>query len=224
MFMNSTLSDPSIATSEAYWYLEEQVQEKEFGAKNNAEGLRQDLQFFKKLECPQGQSSNQTDNPTTATDNSNKTDHYFQALPPQAPEPVTFSLVKRKARYHDKSRIRLKDIKAEALRNCGCNSSAEIKQCLKALNVKLDLRYTCSWITLARQLCDAIASVRLTLKISDRKPKKPLLPEIKVGDRVRWDYQEPMLCYLEQWFPLEVLSIANGEAQLELLSRLVPVS
>ena len=88
-----------------------------------------------------------------------------------APEPVTFSLVKRKARYHDKSRIRLKDIKAEALRNCGCNSSAEIKQCLKALNVKLDLRYTCSWITLARQLCDAIASVRLTLKISDRKPK-----------------------------------------------------
>jgi hypothetical protein len=33
-----------------------------------------------------------------------------------------------------------------------------------------------------------------------------------------------MLCYLEQWFPLEVLAIANGEAQLELLSRLVPVS
>ena len=113
-----------------------------------------------------------------------------------APEPVTFSLVKRKARYHDKSRIRLKDIKAEALRNCGCNSSAEIKQCLLALKVKLDLRYSCSWIAIARQLRDEIASVRLTLKISDRKPKKPPLPEIKVGDRVRWDYQEPMLCYL----------------------------
>ena len=112
----------------------------------------------------------------------------------------------------------------EPLLKCGCNSSAEIKQCLQALKIKLDLRYSCSWIAIARQLCNAIASVRLTLKISDRKPKKPPLPEIKVGDRVRWDYQEPMLCYLEQWFPLEVLSIANGEAQLELLSRLVPVS
>ena len=141
-----------------------------------------------------------------------------------APEPVTVNMVKRKARYHDKSRIRLKDIKAEALLKCGCNSSAEIKQCLQALKIKLDLRYSCSWIAIARQLCNAIASVRLTLKISDRKPKKPPLPEIKVGDRVRWDYQEPMLCYLEQWFPLEVLSIVNGEAQLELLSRLVPVS
>ena len=167
--MNSTLSAPLIATSEAYCYLKEQVQQ-------------------------------------------------------IAPEPATFSLIKRKARYHDKSRVRLKDIKAEALRKCGCNSSAEIKQCLLALKVKLDLRYSCSWIAIARQLCDAIASVRLTLKISDRKPKKPPLPEIKVGDRVRWDYQEPMLCYLEQWFPLEVLAIANGEAQLELLSRLVPVS
>ncbi len=141
-----------------------------------------------------------------------------------APEPVTVNMVKRKARYHDKSRIRLKDIKAEALRKCGCNSSAEIKQCLLALKVKLDLRYSCSWIAIARQLCNAIAKVRLTLKISDRKPKKAPLPEIKVGARVRWDYQEPMLCYLEQWFPLEVLAIANGEAQLELLSRLVPVS
>ncbi len=140
-----------------------------------------------------------------------------------APEPITVRTVKRKARYHDKSRIRLKDIKAEALRKCGCNSSAEIKQCLKALNVNLDLRYTCSWIVVARQLCDAIASVQptVTLKISDRKPKKPPQPEIKVGDRVPWDYQEPMLCYLEQWFPLEVLAIANGEAQLELLSHLV---
>ncbi len=71
MFMNSTLSDPSIATAEAYCYLEAQVQQ-------------------------------------------------------VAPEPVTFSLFKRKARYHVKSIIRLKDINADALRNWGCNSSAEI--------------------------------------------------------------------------------------------------
>ena len=167
--MNSTLSDPSIATSEAYCYLEEQVQE-------------------------------------------------------VAPEPVTVNMVKRKARYHDKSRIRLKDIKAEALRKCGCNSSVEIKQCLLALKIKLDLRYTCSWVTVARQLCDRVAEVRRSIDLTERGDKKPPLPEIKVGDRVRWDYQEPMLCYLEQWFPLEVLSIVNGEAQLELLSRLVPVS
>ena len=61
-------------------------------------------------------------------------DHQVQQV---APEPVTVNMVKRKARYHDKSRIRLKDIKAEALLKCGCNSSAEIKQCLKALQVKL---------------------------------------------------------------------------------------
>ncbi len=121
-------------------------------------------------------------------------------------------------------RVRLKDIKAEALRKSGCNSSALILQCLKALKVKLDLRYTCTWLVVARQMCNAIASVRRTIDLTDRGDKKPPLPEIKVGDRVRWDYQEPMLCYLEQWFPLEVLSIANGEAQLELLSRLVPVS
>jgi hypothetical protein len=66
--------------------------------------------------------------------------------------------------------------------------------------------------------------VRRSIGLTEREDKKPPLPAIKVGDRVRWDYQEPMLCYLEQWFPLEVLSIANGEAQLELLSRLVPVS
>ena len=125
--MNTILSVPSIATAEAYCYLEQQVQQ-------------------------------------------------------VAPKPVTVNMVKRKARYHDKSRIRLKYIKAEALLKCGCNSSAEIKQCLQALKIKLDLRYSCSWIAIARQLCNAIASVRLTLKISDRKPKKPPLPEIKVGD------------------------------------------
>ena len=147
-----------------------------------------------------------------------------QQVAPFPPEPITVNMVKRKARYHDKSRVRLKDIKAEALRKCGCNSSVEIKQCLLALKIKLDLRYTCSWVTVARQLCDRVAEVRRSIDLTERGDKKPPLPEIKVGDRVRWDYQEPMLCYLEQWFPLEVLSIVNGEAQLELLSRLVPVS
>lgn len=167
--MNSTLSAPSIATAEAYCYLEEQVQQ-------------------------------------------------------IAPEPITIRTVKRKARYHDKSRIRLKDIKAEALLKCGCKSSAEIKRCLKALKLKIDLRYTCSWGAIAKELHSAIAAVKRIIDLTEGKDNKPPLPEIKVGDRVRWNYQEPMLCYLEQWFPVEVLLIVNGEAQLELFSRLVPVS
>jgi hypothetical protein len=167
--MNTILSTPSIATAEAYCYLEEQVQE-------------------------------------------------------IAPEPITIRTAKRKARYHDKSRIRLKDIKAEALLKCGCKSSAEIKQCLKALKLKMDLRYTCSWSAIAKELHSAIAAVKRIIDLTAGKDKQPHLPEIKVGNKVNWEYVDPRLCYLEQWFPLEVLSIANGEAQLELLSRLVPVS
>lgn len=51
-----------------------------------------------------------------------------------------FLTPQRKAKLHDKQRIRLKDAKSWALRRSGCNSTAEIKKYLKILGKKLDLR------------------------------------------------------------------------------------
>jgi hypothetical protein len=43
----------------------------------------------------------------------------------------------RKARLHDKQRIRLKDVKSWALKRSDCKDTAEIKKYLKILNISL---------------------------------------------------------------------------------------
>lgn len=60
-----------------------------------------------------------------------------------------FLTPQRKAKLHDKQRIRLKGAKSSwALRRSGCNSTAEIKQYLKILGKKLDLRLTSAWVAM----------------------------------------------------------------------------
>ncbi len=58
----------------------------------------------------------------------------------------------RKARYSDKYRIKRKDIKIIALKYCGCQNTAQMKEKLSAVGIKLDLRLTAAWIAIAWEL------------------------------------------------------------------------
>lgn len=76
-----------------------------------------------------------------------------------APEPIKVRIPQRKAKYHDKTRVRFADIKRIALRDCKCVDTSEIKRRLKLLGVKLDLRLTSAWIALAWELQHALAVI-----------------------------------------------------------------
>lgn len=73
-----------------------------------------------------------------------------------APEKIKIKTPQRKAKYHDKTRIRLADIKAIALRDCRCADTTEMKQRLQMLGIHLDLRYTSSWVAIVWELQDQI--------------------------------------------------------------------
>lgn len=121
----------------------------------------------------------------------------------------------RKAVYSDKARIRLKDIKRVVLRDLGCSSSAEVKQYLQSLEIKLDLRYTSSWVAISFELRNLIKSAKEKLEVVDT-------PLFKSGDRVTWDY--PMgWSHIESWFPLIVVKVEDSMAYLDILDRPVPV-
>lgn len=66
----------------------------------------------------------------------------------------------RKARLHDKQRIRLKDVKSWALKRSDCKDTAEIKKYLKILNISLDLRYTSAWIAINKELAEKIKQIK----------------------------------------------------------------
>lgn len=58
----------------------------------------------------------------------------------------------RKAKYSDKTRVRLKDLKSFAFTQCGWKSTQNIKKYLKVLGIKLDLRLTAAWRALVFEL------------------------------------------------------------------------
>ncbi len=96
------------------------------------------------------------------------------------PVMAVVSTPQRKARYSDKNRERLKDVKNKALLLCGCRDTAEIKQRLKVLGIKLDLRLTAAWIAIVKELKHLIAN----LAIMERKAETPT-PDIKKVPRVK---------------------------------------
>lgn len=116
----------------------------------------------------------------------------------------------RKARYNDKQRIRLKDVKSWALQRSGCADTKEVKKYLKILRKKLDLRLTSAWIAVNNEFADTIKSIKEEVKWS-------------VGDAVEWTGYKPMQAYICQWFPLRILAIENGKALLELWLQPVPL-
>lgn len=76
-----------------------------------------------------------------------------------APELIRVYTPQRRAKYHDKTRVRLASIRAIALRDCKCANTAEVKRRLKLLGIKLDLRLTSAWIALVWELQHAIATI-----------------------------------------------------------------
>ncbi len=85
----------------------------------------------------------------------------------------------RKARYSDKNRDRLKDLKEGVLFVTGCASSAEIKKYLKMLGVKLDLRLTAAWKAIKLELQEKIKDFKNFLAIEVYEEKTLVSLEIQ---------------------------------------------
>lgn len=116
------------------------------------------------------------------------------------------STPQRKARYNDKDRVRLKDIKAIALKKCCASSTYEIKQRLISLGIKLDLRLTAAWVAIASELSDSLLSCLIT-----------------PGAKVIWDYPVGW-GYYEQWFPLTVREVCGDMVYLDYKESPVSIS
>ena len=112
----------------------------------------------------------------------------------------------RKAKYSDRSRIRLKDIKRAALRDIGCSSSGEIKKYLQALRIKLDLRLTAAWVAIVFELRNQIKDVKEKLEVVN-------VPLFKPGDRVIWNNAPAYIHSCWEWLP--IWKIENGLVWLE---------
>lgn len=65
---------------------------------------------------------------------------------------ITIRTPQRKIDKNDKTRVRLKVIKAIALRDCKCRDSAEMKRRLRKIGVLLDLRLTAAWVAIVEEL------------------------------------------------------------------------
>lgn len=65
---------------------------------------------------------------------------------------ITIRTPQRKANRNDKTRVRLKVIKAIALRDCKCSNSAEMKRRLRKLGISLDLRLSAAWLAIVDEL------------------------------------------------------------------------
>ncbi len=82
----------------------------------------------------------------------------------------------RRAKLHDKQRIRRKDAKEWALRRSGCSSTAEVKKYLKVLGKKLDLRLTSAWIAVNKEFADEIKQLKSAdmFSVGDARRKSAL--------------------------------------------------
>lgn len=117
----------------------------------------------------------------------------------------------RRAKLHDKQRIRRKDAKEWALRRSGCSSTAEVKKYLKVLGKKLDLRLTSAWIAVNKEFADEIKQ----LKSADM---------FSVGDRVDFKEYSARTAYLASWSPFVITELKGGEAFLDVVSFPVALS
>lgn len=130
----------------------------------------------------------------------------FSTTLPNCDRPL-YSVVQRKACYHDKDRPRLQRVKVAALEHLGLSSSSEVRSLLKELNIHLDLRMTAAWCAIAWELMPHL------LKLLRRR-------RLKRGNKVIW-LNAPV--HVESWGALKVEWIADGMAQLELWYKPVPI-
>ncbi len=135
--------------------------------------------------------------------------HIEQQADKIAPEPKRF-ITQRKAKYHDKSRTRLKDVQAWIFRRTGLSTTAQVKAALKKLGIRRDLRLTSAWIDINLNYCNALAPKSLDL--------------FQKGDRVMLIKYSARIAYLQAWSPFSIMAIEDGLAMLELISFPVPLA
>lgn len=128
-----------------------------------------------------------------------------------APESKYVKTPQRKAKLHDKQRIRRKDAKEWALRRSRCADTAEVKKYLKILGKKLDLRLTSAWVAVNKEFADSIKQLKLAETFS-------------VGDKVEWTGYRPIDAHICAWFPLVITAIKDGKAQLDMWANPVPLN
>jgi hypothetical protein len=134
-------------------------------------------------------------------------------LSPQAdkivPEPKRL-ITQRKAKYHDKSRTRRKEVQAWVFRRTGLSTTAQVKAALKKLGIHRDLRLTSAWIDININYCNALAPQSRDL--------------FQKGDRLTLIEYSARIAYLEAWSPFSIIAIEGGLAKLELMSFPVPIA
>ncbi len=126
-----------------------------------------------------------------------------------APEPKRL-ITQRKAKYHDKSRTRRKDVQAWVFRRTGLSTTPQVKAALKKLGIRRDLRLTSAWIDINLNYCNVLAPKSLDL--------------FQKGDRVTLIEYSARIAYLEAWSPFSIIAIEGGLATLELMSFPVPLA
>ncbi len=120
----------------------------------------------------------------------------------------------RKANYNDKDRPRRKDLKALAFTKYGCSCTKDIKQYLKVLGVKLDLRLTSAWLAVVYELHNEIVAAKAI--VDALQPQ-----QIQVGSIVNIIDCPANLYFLS---PFVVSSIDKGMAQLDYVATKYPLN
>lgn len=133
----------------------------------------------------------------------------------------------RKANYHDKTRLRRKDLQEIAFSQCGWKSTANVKKYLKVLGVKLDLRLTSAWDALVFELKPQIDEACLRMNNSSAKCRAakaivdaPEPPHFQIGDQVNIIDCPANLYFLS---PFKIYFIESDMAQLEYVAFPVPL-
>lgn len=156
-----------------------------------------------------------------------------------APESQYIKTPQRKAKLHDKQRIRRKDAKSWALRRSGCSDTAEIKKYLKILGKKLDLRLTSAWVAMRDWGKNSSTPNSLVNKeFADSIKQLKLAETFSIGDKVEWSRQvisgqricpekpgsgyRPIDAHICAWFPLVITAIIDG-TQLDMWANPVPL-
>lgn len=124
---------------------------------------------------------------------------------------ITIRTPQRKIDKNDKTRVRLKVIKAIALRDCKCSNSVEMKRRLRKLGISLDLRLSAAWLAIVNELQWLLGGEDHPLAASikpQQQIKKPALkiisttkPAISESDIAAMNY------YLEKYASSELTSV-----------------
>lgn len=129
----------------------------------------------------------------------------------------------RRARYHDKSRVRLADVKGWVLARTGLNNSKEVGRALKKLGIKIDLRLTVSWVYINLYLVyeiEAPTKARRSLPELEKASHNELL----VGSRVNLINLPARLAYLEAMSPFNIREVAPDRTKAFLDYVSVPIA